>query len=403
MSSSDDTAPFEEVDWESTDRSGSIRSPERATLLGGLSLVAVAYWYDAAVAPVYLVAEWRTRPVDWALLLALVILLSYGVVPAIRHRDRVRRVLARLASRPVTMLGGAYLTAILALGALAPVVTVDPGLQFQYALHPPVGVTTDVPVQECLGTETGGPFDRTCRGSMAFPLGASERGFPMEYLLVTGARVTFYVLAITAAFVVPLAAVVGVVSGLRGGLIDDALMGYVDLQLCLPAIVVYVVANAYWHTSLFVLLATFGLLSWGGIARLVRSETLQRREAGHVRVARGFGASWTYIARRHVLPNVTNTLLPAAFQLLALLVLVEAGVAFLGFHDIQLYSWGATIAESVDSAVPGQIEILVQKPPAIDIWWVSTLPAVALTLTMASLKLVGDALRDVLDPRGDGR
>jgi len=389
MSSSDDVPRFEEVDWDDVDRSGSVLSPERATFLAGLSLVAVAYWYDVAVARVYLIADWRTRAVDWALLLSLVILVSYGVVPALRRRDRMRRVLARAASRPLTMLGGAYLTAILAVGALAPVIAVDPGLQFQYALHPPVGVTTDAPVQECLGTETGGPFDRTCRGSLAFPLGADDRGVPMEYLLVTGARVTFYVLAITAAFVVPLAAVIGVVSGLRGGRIDDALMGYVDLQLCLPAIVVYVVANAYWHTSLFVLLATFGLLSWGGIARLVRSETLQRREAGHVRVARGFGASWTYIARRHVLPNVTNTLLPAAFQLLALLLLVEAGVAYLGFQDVQLYSWGATISQGLSAG-----------HPAYEVWWVSAVPGLALVLTVFSLKLVGDGLRDALDPRG---
>jgi peptide/nickel transport system permease protein len=165
-------------------------------------------------------------------------------------------------------------------------------------------------------------------------------------------------------------------------------MGYVDLQLCLPAMVVYLVANAYYNTSLLVLLGAFGLLSWGGIARLVRSEVLQRREAGHVRVARGYGASWRYVARKHILPNVTNTLVPAVFQLLALLVLIEAGIAFLGFHDVQLYSWGSTISEGLGRS-------------AGDGWWIAAFPAVALVTTVLSLKLVGDGLRDALDPRGD--
>ncbi|MFB6227471.1 MAG: ABC transporter permease, partial [Halobacteriales archaeon] len=285
-------------------------------------------------------------------------------------------------------LGAVYLTIVVLAGVLEPLYS-EPALAFQHAFHPPVGVTAEVTVSECLGPEGGSILEPTCQGTMDLPLGANQRGHPMGFLLVAGARITLYVLLFTGAFVVPLAAIVGVVAGLRGGRLDDALMGYVDLQLCLPAIVVYIVANAYWHTSLFVLLATFGLLSWGGIARLVRSETLQRREAGHVRVARGFGASWTYIARRHILPNVTNTLLPAAFQLLALLVLVEAGIAYLGFHDIQLYSWGSTMSEGLSA-----------EYSPLDIWWVSTFPAIALVLTVFSLKLVGDGLRDALDPRG---
>ena len=390
MSSPESPPRFEEVDWEDIDGSGSFLSAERVTLLAGTLLLVVAYWYDATVAHVYLIASWEVDRVDWALLLALVVIVSYGVVPAIRHRGKVRRILRRMASRPATLFGSVYLIVIVGVGLLEPFVYQNPGLQFQHAFHPPVGVVTDVPVQECLGTVTGGPFDRTCQGTMAFPLGANERGLPMGYLVVTGARVALYVLLITAAFVVPLAAVVGVVSGLRGGLVDDALMGYVDLQLCLPAIVVYVVANSYWHTSLFVLLAAFGLLSWGGIARLVRSETLQRREAGYVRVARGVGAPGSYVARRHILPNVTNTLVPAAFQLLALLVLVEAGVAFLGFHDVQLYSWGSTISEALGAG-----------HPTYEVWWISAFPGIALVLTVFSLKLVGDGLRDALDPRGD--
>jgi peptide/nickel transport system permease protein len=384
-----DQPRFREINWDNVDRSRSLLTLERLTFLCGLLALGVTFWYDRTIATGFLVGNWNVTPLEWAVLLAIVVLVAFGVVPAARNLDTVRGVLRGFTSRPVTLFGAGYLALLLLAGLLEPFFS-NPGLAFPRAFHPPVGVTGTVPVDECLGPEGGTILEPTCQGTMDLPLGANRRGHPMGFLLLAGARVTLYVLVFTGAFVVPLAAIVGVVAGLRGGRIDDALMGYVDLQLCLPAIIVYIVANTYYNTSLLVLLATFGLLSWGGIARLVRSETLQRREAGHVRVARGFGASWTYIARRHILPNVTNTLLPAAFQLLALLVLVEAGIAYLGFNDIQLYSWGSTISEGLSA-----------DPSALDIWWVSTFPAIALVLTVFSLKLVGDGLRDALDPRGE--
>ncbi|MFW6449076.1 MAG: ABC transporter permease, partial [Halobacteriota archaeon] len=244
----------------------------------------------------------------------------------------------------------------------------------------------------------GEGFERHCHGSWDAPIGTNHRGFPMEFLLIEGARVALYVVVIGAAFVIPVAAITGVMAGLRGGLLDDLLMGYVDVQLSIPAILVYFIGYVYWNPSLLLLMATFGLLSWGGIARLVRSEVLQRREDGHVLVARSLGASRLYLARRHILPNVTNTLVPAAFHLLALLVLIEAGIAFLGFHDVMLYSWGSTIAEGINAEIAPQL-LPRADVPAHHIWWVSTFPAIALTLTMVSLKLTGDGLRDALDPR----
>jgi len=194
------------VDWDEVDGSGSPISAERVTFFAGVLLLAVAYWYDTAVAHVFLVGNWQVDRLDWALLLALVVLTAYGVVPAVRNRGKVRRVLRRATSHPPTVFAGAFLTLVVAVGVLEPFVYPYPGLQFQHALHPPAGVTTDFRVQECLGTVTGGPFDRGCRGSLAIPLGADERGFPLSYLLVSGARVTLYVLVITAAFIVPVAA-----------------------------------------------------------------------------------------------------------------------------------------------------------------------------------------------------
>lgn len=396
-----DERHFQRVEWDDIDDSAQRLTGERlVALLGTLSVLAL-FVYDRRVAHVYTVGSWRADPIDWVFLLALVGAVAYGVVPAVRHRANVGRLVGRLRAEPGALFGLGFLAAFVVVGLVGPALVSSPGMRFEYAFNPPVGVSSSVTPMDCLGSVTGEVFDTECHGSWEAPLGTNERGHPLTYLLVTGARVALIVVAVTAVFVVPVAAAVGVVAGLRGGLIDDLLMSYADLQLSIPAVLIYFVGYAYWNTSLLLLLAAFGLLSWGGIARLVRSEVLQRREDGHVRVARSLGASRRYIARHHILPNITNTLVPAVFQLLAILVLVEAGIAFLGFHDIQLYSWGSTISESVNAQVPPEIQSRADQP-AYRIWWVSTVPALALTLTMLSLKLVGDGLRDALDPR-EGR
>lgn len=399
MSTPDGGERFESVDWDEIE-GGTRLSPERLTLLVGAAILTPLYWYDTRIAHVYLVADLEVTLLDWVFVAAVLVLVAYGLIPALRRRDALRRVLGHLRARPSTLFASLFLAGLAAAGLVLPALLPSPGLQFGYDYQPPVGFTTPITPHQCYGEVVGPEFEWECQGSWGYPLGTNHRGHPMSWLVVEGARTTVYVLLITAAFVMPLAVGVGVIAGLRGGLVDDLLMSYVDFQLAIPAIVVYFIGYAYWNPSILLLLAAFGLFSWGGIARLVRSETLQRREDGHVLVARSLGASRRYVARRHVLPNVTNTIVPAVFHLLALLVLVEAGVAFLGFHQIDVYSWGSTISEGLNARVPTQMQTRADHP-AYRIWWVSTFPALALTLTMLSLKLVGDGLRDALDPRGE--
>ncbi|MFB6074455.1 MAG: ABC transporter permease [Haloarculaceae archaeon] len=395
-----DAPRFRQVDWEEIGAGGSARSTSTRVLLVGLAILAVLFGYSLTVTHGYLLRSWSVTPLDWLAMLATVVLAAYGVVPAVAEWETTKRVLAGLRTHRGATLAGLFLVALVIVGFLGPIVLPTPKLRFQYAYNPPFGFSSGITPSRCVGAVTGPVFHQRCHGSLLAPLGTNKRGLPMTYLLVTGARTTLYVLVVTAAFVVPLAAAVGVVAGLRGGLVDSLLTGYVDVQMSVPAIVVYFLGYAYFGPSLLLLLVAFGLFSWGGVARLVRSEVLQRREDGHVLVARQQGASWSYLARRHVLPNVTNTLVPAVFHLLALLVLVEAGVAFLGFHQLELYSWGSTISESLNAAVGAYVQTRAEFP-AYRIWWVSTFPALALGATLLSLKLVGDGLRDALDPRGE--
>jgi len=399
MSSADESPRFEDIDWDRHEDTRRYLTAERAALFAGLVAVATLWMSNAVASVPTLLGVWRLERIDWVFLLAAVVVLSYGVVPLLRvARDRLS--VAALTRYPAATVAAGFVLALAVVGLVGPVLTGHAPLRFQHAFHAPVGFASSVPPNECLGAETGEPFERLCHGSWEYPLGTNERGHPLGFLLIEGARVAVYVSVISLAFIVPIATAVGVVAGIRGGIVDDILSSYVDVQLCLPAILVYFIGYAYWGPSLLLLLATFGVLSWGGIARLVRSEVIRRREDGYVLVARSLGASESYIARKHVLPNSTNTLVPAAFQLLALFVLIEAGVAFLGFHQLETYSWGSTISESINAEVAGQLQNRADVP-AYQIWWVSALPAAALTATLIAFKTLGDGVRDALDPRGE--
>ncbi|MBX0295485.1 ABC transporter permease [Halomicroarcula sp. F27] len=381
---------FQRVEWAEIAPRRRRATPERIAFALGVAVVLGLFLYDAYVAHVYLVGSWEATPVDWAVMLAAVCLAAYGVVPAIQRPRSARRVIRAVRTRTALLGSAAALGLVAVLGLVAAPVLGEPSLAFNYAYQPPVGFTARIYNTGCLGEVLRGPgITRYCRGTLYYPLGTNYRGQPLDYLLISGARTAVYVVAFTAAFIVPLATAVGVAAGLRGGRLDDLLMAYVDVQVSVPALFLYFVGYMYFGPSLLLLLLTFGLLSWGGIARLVRSEVLQRREDGYVRLAHSLGASDRYLATRHVLPNVTNTLVPAVFHLFAVLVVAEAGVAFLGFSDIERHSWGSTIAEglSTDPMYPHEV------------WWVSTVPALALAATVVAFKLAGDGLRDAFDPR----
>lgn len=401
MSESQDTPQFESIDWEDIDPSRTIVTPERAVLSLWLVVVAALYLYDSKIAHHYLVANWTVTRLEWLFLIAFGIIISYVGIPAYRNREYVRRVGAKLWSSWLTKFAAGYLGLFVIVGILAPFVLPDVLLNPGYQYNPPPGLISHVH-RECAGAEQFRGFTRVCRGSIRFPLGTGALGKRVEHLVIAGTRPALYVLTIGGLLVVPIATVVGVAAGLRGGIIDKLLLTYVDLQLSIPAILIYFVAflTVVRGASLLLFLVAFGLLSWGGLARLVRSEVIQRRGQGHVTVARSLGASESYIAKRHIVPNITNTLLPAIAHVLALLLFYEAGLAFLGFYDVSLQSWGTTIGQSVSASVPSPH---IERPDAAgwQIWWVSTFPALALTLTMLSLKVVGDTLRDALDPRGE--
>jgi len=393
------SAAFEEIDWDQVDDSRRWLTAERVALVLGLVVVAAAYAYFQEYRRTNLFWQWSIGNEDWLLLLAAVMLVAYGIVPLARDPASLRRTLGRLKGRIPTVLSllvlgfvlGVSLWAILrgfepSLGSPSEGWTVD---KFQ----PPIGtsVAYDFTGKDCIGELSGDQFDfdstRQCHGTWEYPLGTDNWGYDMKDLLIAGTQPFAYLSLITLGLIVPLATAVGMSAGYYGGRVDDVLMAYVDVQLSVPAILLYMVAYMFVFNSMAMLLVAFGLLSWGGIARIVRSETLQRSEEGYILATRAIGAPDRYVLRHHLFPNITNTVVPATFHLIAILVLTEAGLAFIGFHT-SFQSWGMTISEGVFyGGTQG--------------WWNSALPAVALALTVGALKVAGDGFRDVLDPRGE--
>ena len=362
------SAAFEAIDWEAVDRSGRRLTAERVALVVGLLVVAAAYVYFRTQRNSVLVYGWSTGNEDWLMLIAAVLVVAYGVVPRLKDAARLRRLLGGLRRNPLTMLSLTVILSVWAVSLWANVHGFEPSLW-----SPETGMADGFQRPVLAG------------GTWEHPLGTDRWGYDMVDLLVVGARPFVYLSVVTLGLIAPLATVVGLAAGYYGGRIDDALMTYVDAQISVPAILVYMVAYMFFFNSMAMLLVAFGLLSWGGIARIVRGETLQRSEEGYVLSARAIGARDRYVLRRHLFPNVTNTVVPATFHLIAILVLTEAGLAFIGFHA-SFQSWGMTISEGVFYG-------------ATRAWWISALPAVALAVTVVALKVAGDGMRDLLDPR----
>lgn len=330
---------------------------------------------------------------DWASLYATVVLVRLAA-PLVADRDRLRLYWSRLRGDPVGLLALAGVSLFVLIGAIGPLLTPpDPVVRPAASYQPPVGFTTPEAVSfSCVGPVENG----ACRGTWQFPLGTTAEGNDVATLLLAGGRVALQITVVTAALVVPLGVAVGAVAGFVGGLADDVLVGAADAVAIVPPFVAYVILAfvlARGAGDMLLLVAVFGTLGWTGVARAVRESVRSRREASYVTAAVSAGASRPWVLRHHLLPNVADTVVASAAQQIALLVLAEAALSYLGYGVASVNSWGSLVAAGTRGGVFGDL---------LTTWWISTFPALALILTVVSLSLLGDSLRDVLDPERGG-
>lgn len=219
-----------------------------------------------------------------------------------------------------------------------------------------------------------------------FPLGTDRLGRDVLSRLLYGGRVSFWVGFVAVGISISIGALLGLVSGYFGGLVDEIVMRFVDIMLCFPSFFLILAVVAFLEPSLFNIMVVIGLTSWMGVARLVRAETLTLREREFVSAARLAGTSTWRIMTRHILPNAMAPVTISAILGIGGAILIESGLSFLGLGvQPPQASWGNMLMDG--------------KSVIEEASWLSLFPGLAILITVLGYNLLGENLRDFLDPR----
>jgi peptide/nickel transport system permease protein len=223
-------------------------------------------------------------------------------------------------------------------------------------------------------------------GSNGHWLGTDEFGRDIFSRLVYGARVTLYIVVLVALIAAPIGLIVGTASGYLGGWLDSVLMRITDIFLAFPSLILALAFVAALGPGIENAVIAIALTSWPPYARMARAETLTIRNSDYILVARMQGAGASRILLRYVMPMCVSSLTVRVTLDMAGIILTAAGLGFLGLGaQPPMAEWGAMVSA-------GRRYILDQ-------WWVATIPGIAIFTVSLAFNLLGDGLRDVLDPR----
>jgi peptide/nickel transport system permease protein len=273
----------------------------------------------------------------------------------------VRNFWQAFAKNRLAIVGGAVVLILIVLAALAPVLTPwDPN-------------------RPDLRNMLGNP-------SRAHPLGTDQLGRDVLSRMLYGARVSLTVGFVSVGIATAIGIMLGSFAGYKGGVVDATIMRIVDLMLVFPRFFLLLAVLAFLRPSIWTIMAVIGLTGWMGVTRLVRAEFLALREREFVLWSQSVGATGFRIVWRHILPNAMAPVLVAMTLGIPAAILTESGLSFLGLGvQPPFATWGNILNEGKDA-----IEIA---------WWLSFYPGLAILITVLSYNLLGEGIRDALDPR----
>ena len=283
-----------------------------------------------------------------------------------RRRQSVRRFWSTYRRSYMGLAGLAILVAFVLMALLAPVL---------------------VPSTELDVTKVDGPI--LSPPTWSYPMGTDDAGRSVLALVVWGSRPSLLIGLLAATVSMVIGSFVGILSGYRGGWWDAGLMRFTDWMLVLPFLPLALVLAAILGSSLFNIVLVIGITSWAGTARLVRSQALSVRQRPYVERARGLGAGDGQLIMKHVLPNLFPVIFANTILSIALAILAESALAFIGLGDPLRVSWGQTLEVAFD---PG-------AAPTVGAWWWIGFPGGCIVLVVLAFTMCGNAIEEMLNPR----
>jgi len=217
-------------------------------------------------------------------------------------------------------------------------------------------------------------------------LGTDDQGRDVASLMVYGSRISLSIGFVAVTIYVMIGIFIGSIAGYYGGIIDMTIMRFIEIMMCFPTFFLILAILAFVGPGIYNIMIVIGLTSWTGVARLIRGEFLKRRSQEFVIASEASGAKDRRIIFRHLLPNSLAPVLVSATFGVAAAILVESGLSFLGFGvPSYVASWGSLLSQSREF---------------MDIaWWLTLAPGFAIFITITAYNLVGEGLRDAIDPR----
>jgi peptide/nickel transport system permease protein len=283
-----------------------------------------------------------------------------------RRRMSAKRVWATYRKSRLGMIGLIGLIFFIAVAVFAPLIANKAGLD---------------PTCPCTGEPLQPP-------SLQFPFGTDNFGRSVFTLTVWGSRPSLIVGFFATIISVAIGAVIGIVAGYFGGKPETILMRLTDWFLVIPFLPLAIVLASILGPSLFVIVVVIGITSWPSTARIVRAQSLSVKTRPYVERARALGAGHWHLTSRHILPNVGPLIFANTVLLVAIAILSETTLAFLGLGDPLSTSWGTTLQQafSAGAASAGQ-------------WWWLVPPGLAIVFVVLAFTLCGFALDEILNPK----